>query len=254
MPAVFLGHGSPMNTLETNPATEAWAALGADLPQRPAAVLAISAHWYVRGLGVTAMERPRTIHDFSGFPPELSQFRYPAPGSPALAARVAELLAPLEVVADTTAWGLDHGTWSVLAHVFPAADVPVVQLAIDARRPAAWHAGLGARLAPLRDEGVLVVGSGNIVHNLGAIRWGMREPLPWAERFDRHIADALDRGDLDTVTNWDRHPDAALAVPTPEHYLPLVYVAAMRAGDDGITTIVAGHDHGSLSMRSVRIG
>lgn len=167
LPAVFLGHGSPMNALNQNAWTRAWAGLGSSLP-RPRAVLAVSAHWYLPALAVTAMAEPRTIHDFGGFPRALYEIRYPAPGDAALAARVQQLLAPLPVIADH-AWGLDHGTWSVLRHMYPQADVPVVQLSIDARQPPRFHHELGARLRTLRAEGILILGSGNVVHNLQKI-------------------------------------------------------------------------------------
>ena len=252
MPAAFVGHGSPMNALELNRYSEAWRRLGTALP-RPSAILAVSAHWYSDGVALTAMERPRTIHDFYGFPRELYAMRYPAPGAPELAARVAELLAPVEVRLDH-GWGLDHGTWSVLAHLFPEADVPVVQLSLDARRPAAFHWDLGAALAPLRDEGVLVLGSGNAVHNLHLVDFGMPGGFDWAVRFDEHVRAAVDGSDRDGLVEYLRHPDGRLAVPTPEHYLPLLYVAALRRGDEPVTTIVEGLEAGSLSMRAIQVG
>jgi 4,5-DOPA dioxygenase extradiol len=256
MPAVFLGHGNPMNTLEHNVYTDAWHELGQSLP-RPRAVLSISAHWYTRGVGVTAMAQPRTIHDFSGFPPELFAVEYPAPGDPQLAAVVAQLLGaaaesgPVDL---DDSWGLDHGTWSVLAHVYPDADVPVVQLSIDGTRDPDWHWDLASRLAPLRDDGVLVLGSGNIVHNLGRISWGAPQPFDWNLRFDEYVRDALEANDRHGLTHYLDHPDGALACPTPEHYLPLLYAAALRAPDEPVSTVVAGYDHGSLSMRSFRVG
>ena len=203
MPTMFFGHGNPMNALLDNEFSSAWRAIGASLP-KPRAVLCISAHWYVAGTAVTAMPRPRTIHDFGGFPDELFAVEYPAPGEPALAERVRALLAPVAVAADR-AWGLDHGTWSVLVHVFPDADVPVVQLSIDRDREPAFHYGLGRALAPLRDDGVLVVGSGNIVHNLHAYAWGRHcpEPLDWAARFDAQARDLIERGDDEALVAYE---------------------------------------------------
>src|SRR5581483_3857133 len=170
LPAIFFGHGNPMNALAENAYTTAWRGIGRNLP-RPKAILSISAHWFVPGTGLTVSDTPRTIHDFGGFPLELYQVQYPAPGDPALARRVQQLLAPLPVTLDNS-WGLDHGTWSVLRHVYPAADIPVVQLSIDETKPAVFHFEIGRRLAPLRYEGVLIVGSGNLVHNLHTYAWG----------------------------------------------------------------------------------
>jgi len=252
MPAVFLGHGNPMNTLEHNVYTDAWHELGQSLP-RPRAVLAVSAHWYTRGVGVTAMAQPRTIHDFSGFPPELFAVEYPAPGDPQLAADVAGLLGT-ELAGLDDSWGLDHGTWSVLAHVYPDADVPVVQLSLDGTRDPDWHWDLASLLAPLRDDGVLVLGSGNIVHNLGRIAWGSNQPADWNVRFDEHVRDALDANDRHALTHYLDHPDGKLACPTPEHYLPALYVAALRQVGEPVSTVVSGYDVGSLSMRSFQVG
>jgi 4,5-DOPA dioxygenase extradiol len=255
MPALFLGHGNPMNALARNAYTEAWARVGASIP-RPKAVLAVSAHWYLPGTAVTAVETPRTIHDFGGFPRELFEFEYPAPGDPALAERVRELLEPTPVRLDS-GWGLDHGTWSVLCHVFPDADVPVVQLSIDETEAPAYHYELGARLAPLRDEGVLVVGSGNIVHNLHAYAWGRHpaEPFDWAVRFEAKARELLVAGDHDPLVDYESlGRDAMLAAPTPEHYLPLLYVIGTRQDGDEVTFPVEGVDGGSISMLSVRIG
>ena len=170
MPVIFFGHGNPMNALSQNPYSEGWRQVGKTIP-RPRAVLAISAHWYIQGTAVTAMERPRTIHDFGGFPRELFEVQYPAPGDPKLAIRIRELLKPINVKLDHS-WGVDHGTWSVLTHTFPEADVPIVQLGIDKMKPPAFHYEVGKRLAPLRDEQILIIGSGNLVHNLHAYAWG----------------------------------------------------------------------------------
>ena len=255
MPAIFFGHGNPMNALQRNEWTEGWAAIGKSVP-RPKAVLMVSAHWYLPGTAVTATAAPRTIHDFGGFPRELYEVQYPAPGDPELAVRVRGLLAPTPVGLDER-WGLDHGAWSVLCHVFPEADVPVVQLGIDETQPAAFHYELGRRLAPLRDEGVLVVGSGNLVHNLHAYAWGRHPvaPLDWAVRFDtlaRGLLRAGDHGPLVAYETLGR--DALLAVPTPDHYLPLLYVIASQRDSDRVEFPVEGFDGGSISMLTVRIG
>jgi 4,5-DOPA dioxygenase extradiol len=255
LPAVFFGHGNPMNALDDNEYTRAWSALAASMP-RPRAILAISAHWYVPGTHVTAMESPRTIHDFGGFPRELYDVTYPAPGDPALAARVRELLAPAEVLADHR-WGLDHGTWSVLVHAYPNADVPVVQLAIDETQPPAYHHDLGRRLAPLRDEGVLIAGSGNIVHNLHAYAWGRHtvQQFDWAVRFEQRARALMDTGKHEPLIDYEATgEDARLSVPTPEHYLPLLYVLGAQQPNDNVTYPVDGGDGGSISMLSVRVG
>ena len=255
LPAVFFGHGNPMNALDDNVWTRSWTALGASIP-RPQAILAISAHWYLPGTHVTAMPRPRTIHDFGGFPRELYEVAYPAPGDRGLASRVRELLAPVDVTYDEH-WGLDHGTWSVLVHAYPKADVPVVQLGIDETQPPAYHYDLGRRLAPLRDEGVLIVGSGNVVHNLHAYAWGRhpQQQFDWAVRFEALVRAALDAHDHTPLVDYERFgSDALLSVPTPDHYLPLLYVAGTEQADDTVTYPVEGGDGGSISMLSVRIG
>lgn len=254
LPIVFIGHGNPMYAIVPNRYAEAWAALGAELP-RPRAVLCVSAHWFVPGLGVTAMARPRTIHDFGGFPPELFEVSYPAPGDPGLADRVRSLLDPLEVVADTS-WGLDHGTWSVLRHVYPHADVPVVQLSIDARKEPAYHAEVGHRLAPLRDEGVLIVGSGNVAHNLRMAQFGEGVgAFEWAARFQADVRARIEAGDDASLVSYrDLGEDARLAIPTPDHYVPLLYVLGARHPHDVARFPVEGIDAGSLSMLSVVLG
>jgi len=254
MPAVFIGHGSPMNTLEHNRYTDTWRALGRSIP-RPRAILAVSAHWMTRGTAVTAMEQPRTLHDFGGFPDELFAVQYPAPGDPALAARVRELLAPAEVRLDDS-WGLDHGTWSVLAHVYPEADIPVVQLSLDAALEPAAHHALARRLAPLRNEGVLIIASGNVVHNLGRIRWSDdAPPYDWAVRFNERVRGQLAAGDLTPLIDYRAlGEDARLSVPTPEHYLPLLYLLALHQPGETLTLPVDGIEYGSIGMMSVAVG
>jgi len=254
MPAVFFGHGSPMNTLEHNQYTEAWRRLG-ELVPKPKAILAISAHWYVRGTAVTAMEEPRTIHDFGGFPQELFEVEYPAPGDPALAVRVRQLLAPVEVTLDES-WGLDHGTWSVLVHAYPKADVPVVQLSIDGTKPPRFHFELAQRLAPLRDEGVLIAGSGNVVHNLGRIQWAAgAKPYDWAVRFNDAVRGYLAAHEPGALIDYlSLGEDARLSVPTPEHYLPLLYVIAQQGENETISFPVDGIEFGSIGMLTAAVG
>jgi 4,5-DOPA dioxygenase extradiol len=256
MPALFIGHGNPMNSLADNAYTRAWGAIGQALP-RPRAVICVSAHWYIRGTRVTAMESPRTIHDFGGFPPAMYEVKYPAPGEPELAARVAELLEPTQAALDEESWGLDHGTWTVLRHIYPEADIPVIQLSIDGTRPVSFHHDLGRRLSPLRDEGVLIIGSGNLVHNLHAYAWGMHRPEPydWALRFEteaRRLLSARDHAPL--IAYEALGEDAALSIPTPDHYLPLLYVVGLCRGGEVLTFPVEGFDGGSMSMLAVQVG
>ena len=253
MPVVFFGHGSPMNTLDRNPYTDAWRKIGETIPS-PKAIVCVSAHWYTEGTAVTATARPRTIHDFYGFPQALFDVEYPAPGDRGLASRVRELLAPLEVAADES-WGLDHGTWSVLKHAYPKADVPVVQLSIDGTRPPQFHYDTGRKLAPLRDEGVLVVGSGNVVHNLRLMRRAGGPPFDWAQRFNEKIRGVLAARDHGALVDFARFgEDARLSVPTPEHYLPLLYVAGLQGEDEPMAFPVDGYDLGSISMLTAAAG
>ena len=255
MPAIFPGHGNPMNAILKNDFTEAWRALGAAIP-RPKTILSVSAHWYVPGTAVTTGTSPETIHDFGGFPKELYEFTYRAPGDPALGTRVRELLAPTPVRLDKR-WGLDHGTWSVLCHLFPDASIPVVQLSIDETQPPAFHFELAKKLGALRDEGVLILGSGNVVHNLHAYAWGRRsfEPYDWAKRFDKKVRELLAAGDDGALVAYDDlGSDAELSIPTPDHFLPLLYVTALRRRGERLSFPVEGMDGGSVSMLGVRIG
>ena len=254
MPAAFIGHGNPMNALTRNRYTEAWRAFGRAVP-RPRAILVVSAHWYVNATAVTAMPRPRTIHDFYGFPRELFEVQYPAPGMPELVDEISDAVQPTWFGADHDSWGIDHGTWSVLVHAFPDASVPVVQMSINADKGFDYHLDLGAKLSALRDRGVLVIGSGNVVHNLGGMDWGLTdEGYDWAQRFDE---DAKERMTTDPVeiVGLDGHADFANAVPTPDHFIPLLYLAGLaQAVGQGTEVLVDGYTYGSLSMTAYTLG
>ena len=255
MPAIFFGHGNPMNALAQNAWAQGWSRIGASIP-KPKAILCISAHWYMPGTAVTAQPRPRTIHDFGGFPRALFEVQYQAPGSTELAQRVRDMLAPTEVALDD-AWGLDHGTWSVLVHVYPSADIPVVQLSIDETQPAERHFNLARRLTPLRDQGVLVMGSGNLVHNLHAYGWGKREiaPYDWALRFEQLARSTIEAGEFTPLIEYEKlGRDAMLSAPTPDHYLPLLYVLAQYQPGESVSFPVEGFDGGSISMLTVQFG
>jgi 4,5-DOPA dioxygenase extradiol len=248
-PAIFFGHGNPMNAIEDNVYSRTWAELGRTLP-KPKAILCVSAHWYLPATLVTAVERPRTIHDFGGFPRPLYEVQYPAPGDLGLCKRMQELTgAQLD-----DQWGLDHGTWSVLVHVFPNADVPVVQLSIDETQPAEAHYELGRKLSALRDEEILVIGSGNLVHNLHTFSWGGHpvEPFDWAVRFETNARDWILSGDHAPLVGYEAlGRDAMLSAPTPDHYLPLLYILGASRSDDQVSFPVDGVDGGSVSMLSV---
>jgi 4,5-DOPA dioxygenase extradiol len=254
MPLVFFGHGSPMIALETNATSQAWAEIAAGFP-KPSAILSISAHWETRGTAVTAMARPRTIHDFgASFPKALFDMEYPAPGDPALAQRVADLLQPTPVLLDKAEWGLDHGTWSVLVKAFPGADVPVVQLSLDVTLTPAQRFDIGRRLSPLRDEGVLIMGTGNIVHNLSAMNWSNRDcaPFDWSARFLGVMRDAILQDEPQRVIDFARlGDDASRAAPTPEHFWPLLYVLGARRPSDRVRLVNDRIEHGSLGMTSL---
>ncbi len=256
MPTVFVGHGSPMNAIEDNQWARGFAALGQALP-RPRAILAVSAHWFVDGTRITGNLAPETIHDFGGFPRPLFEVQYPARGDRDVAERVRTLLADHEARLDD-GWGLDHGTWSVLVHTHPAADVPVLQLSIDRRLAPAEHVAIGRALAPLRDEGVLIVGSGNVTHNLRhamhAMQTGDTRRPDWAARFDADVEAATRQLDPAALAALAGTADGRMAHPSPDHYLPLLYVTGAASTDDAVTYPIAGWDLGSLSMRSIAFG
>jgi len=255
MPAIFFGHGNPLNAITENDYTVRWKQIGNSIP-RPKAILSISAHWYIEETAVTAMNRPRTIHDFGGFPEELYLVKYPAPGNTELARRIPSFLDPVPVRLDQK-WGLDHGTWSVLHHVFPDADIPVIQLSLNEAQPPWFHFQTGRRLARLRDEGILIIGSGNLVHNLHAYGWGKRTlaAYDWALRFEKQARELMVGREHEKLIEYESlGRDAVLSVPTPDHYLPLLYILALRGDSESITFPAEGFDGGSVSMLSVQVG
>ncbi len=255
MPAAFVGHGNPMNALTVNRYTTAWKAFGESVP-RPRAILVVSAHWYINATAVTAMPKPRTIHDFFGFPAELFDVQYPAPGLPELAAEVSDVVHPTWVGADQDSWGIDHGTWSVLVHAFPEASIPVVQLSINADKPLDYHLELGARLAPLRNRGVLVIASGNVVHNLRGMNWKLTDDgYDWAQRFDEAAKTRMLTNPTEFAT-LDAHRDFRNAVPTPDHFIPALYLAGLAGAASSASTdvLVDGYAYGSLSMTAYTLG
>lgn len=252
MPVVFVGHGNPMNAIEDNRFSRAWVEAGKTLP-RPRAILSVSAHWETKGTRVTAMESPRTLYTFDGLPEELSRVVYPAPGSPRLAALVQETLKPSVVLPDRT-WGLDHGTWAVLRRLFPAADIPVVQLSLDRTQGADYHYALGRTLQTLRRRGVLILGSGNVVHNLYRIVW-QDTAFDWAADFDETVKRLILEGDHDALIRYrDLGSPARLAVPTNEHFLPLLYVLSLRQEGEPLVFFAEGVTLGTISMRAFRVG
>jgi 4,5-DOPA dioxygenase extradiol len=254
MPAAFVGHGTTMNALERNRYTSAWRAFGAAVP-RPRAIVVVSAHWFVNVSAVTAMAQPRTIHDFYGFPDELFALQYPAPGAPEVAEELAEIVKPSFVAMDVDAWGLDHGTWSVLVHMFPDADIPVLQLSIHALEPLAYHVELGARLAPLRERGVLIVASGNVVHNLRRLDWSSADgAFDWARRFGEDTTELLTTRP-GAAASLERHPDYGAAVPTTDHFLPMLYIAGLAdAAGATLDPFAEGYAFGGLSMTCYSLG
>jgi len=247
-PAVFVGHGSPMYALEPNRFTEAWANLGTSL-KRPDAVLVISAHWVTRGVWVTAMPKPKTIHDFGGFPQALFEIQYPAPGSPALANRVKELL-NVPVVLEENEWGIDHGAWSVLKYIYPRADIPIVQLSLDGSMSARAHYELAKQLRPLRNENILILSSGNVVHNLRTIDWHANaKPHVWAEEFNHFFASEIRADHHDSLIDWERYGEAAhLSIPTAEHYWPALYALGLQEDGEHAKEFINGIEMSSISM------
>ena len=252
MPVLFIGHGSPMNAIEENEFSRAWSATGKALP-RPKTILCVSAHWESEGTQVTGMEKPKTIYDFYGFPPELYAARYPAPGSPELAQRVRDLVKPAAVGLDQ-AWGLDHGAWSVLTRLFPQADVPVVQLSLDVNKSPQEHYDLGQQIKALREEGVLILGSGNIVHNLRMLNWD-DAAFDWAVEYDAKVKQWILEHDHESILQYHKHGQAAaLAINSAEHYKPLLYALGAGDPDEPVSFFAEKVTLGSISMRSLQIG
>ncbi len=253
MPVLFVGHGSPMNAIEANEFSRTWQQIGQKIPT-PKAILCVSAHWETKGTKVTAMPEPRTIHDFGGFPKALFDAQYPAAGSPALAAETIKTIQMAQVQSDSE-WGLDHGCWSVLLPMFPKANIPVVQLSLDYTQKPEYHYALATQLQKLRSKGVLILGSGNIVHNLGMLDWNKNSGFDWAEKFNQHIKQAIvnhDHAAIIKYTQWGK--EANLAVPTPEHFLPLLYTLALQQKNEKVAFFNDKSMMGSISMTSVQIG
>ena len=254
MPSLFLGHGSPMNAIEENEFSKGWREIGQNLP-KPKAILVVSAHWETAGTLVTAMDKPRTIHDFGGFPQTLFDVQYPAPGHPYLAEKVKQSLKKTETELDN-AWGLDHGAWSVVKHLYPNADIPVLQLSLDYRKDAQWHFELAKELSVLRTRGILIVGSGNMVHNLGLINWKSgNQGYEWAENANTQMKSMIDQEKWDLLFQYSKQgADWQKAIPTPEHYLPLLYTLGLKSENESISYFNDKRVYGSISMTSLKIG
>ncbi|HMK39403.1 MAG TPA: 4,5-DOPA dioxygenase extradiol [Bacteroidota bacterium] len=253
MPLLFVGHGNPMNAITDNEFSRGWREAGKSLP-RPSVILCVSAHWETRGTFVTAMEKPQTIHDFGGFPPELYRVEYPAPGSPAFAEQTKGAIRTAEVGLDYE-WGLDHGCWSVLRHLFPAAGVPVIQLSLDRTKPPGWHFGLAKELSPFRRKGVLVVGSGNMVHNLGMIDWNATDGFGWAREANDQLKKMIEGNESGRLIDYaSLSREIQMGVPTPEHYIPLLYALGLREEGEDLSFFNDRTELGAISMTSFRIG
>ena len=257
MPVLFIGHGSPMNAIEDNIFSKRWQQMGKEIPT-PKAVVVVSAHWLTKGTMVTAMPNPKTIHDFGGFPQALFDVQYPAPGSPELATEIQKLITNPAVELDHD-WGLDHGTWSVVKHMYPDADIPVLQLSIDYYKPAAYHYELAKQLLALRKKGVLIIGSGNMVHNLRMVAWDkLSEPeygFDWALEMNDVFKNKISNGFHKELIQYEKlHKAATLAIPTPDHYYPLLYILALQTDNDKVEFFNDKAVGGSLTMTSVRIG
>jgi len=254
MPVMFIGHGSPMNAIEDNAYSKSWRQLGKTLP-RPQAILSVSAHWLTTGTKVTAMGHPKTIHDFGGFPKKLFDQEYPAPGSPEMAALTKDLVTSSHIQSDET-WGLDHGTWSVLLPMYPAADIPVYQLSLDYDQPPTYHYEIGKQLSKLREKGVLIIGSGNLVHNLRAVDWsGGNKVYDWALEFDKKFTEWMEKGDHASILNYQKilGNTATMAHPSYDHLLPLFYILGLQQKNEKITFFNEQFDMASISMRSMVI-
>ncbi|KAL4400552.1 oxidoreductase [Malassezia pachydermatis] len=244
-PAIFIGHGSPMNAIQESGSTRAWAQLGQKYPA-PKAIVAISAHWYTHGVRIMSNEKPETIHDFGNFPQALYDMQYPAPGEPALASKITNMLKPFNAKLDST-WGLDHGTWSILVHMYPKADIPVVQVSLDAMRSPAEHMDIGRALAPLREDNVLILASGNIVHNLRALNT-LSGAAPWTESFDNYITDAVRTHNETALLDYHKRPEAPLAAPDWEHFFPVFYAMGARLPGEKPTIMKKDPDRPGLTM------
>lgn len=257
MPVLFIGHGSPMNAIEDNEFSKRWQQMGQEIP-KPKAVIVVSAHWLTQGTAITAMSQPKTIHDFGGFPQALFDVQYPAPGDPNLANEIQKMVTNPSIVLDHE-WGLDHGTWSVVKHMYPNADIPILQLSIDYHKPAMYHYELSKQLLSLRKKGVLIIGSGNMVHNLRMVAWNkLNEPeygYDWALEMNTIFKQKISTGNhLDLIAYNKLNKSASLAIPTPDHYYPLLYILALQTNTDEVVFFNDKAVGGSLTMTSVKIG